>query len=100
MLLLSLACDSTVQSIKQAQVNYKKVYVRKSVPTRLQVGDWVLVKFPQEEVGKMRKLSCPWYIRALSYPVKGRTRCHRDQSLISSGQTHSCEPVESHPLSE
>ena len=27
----------------------------------IQVGDWVLVQFPQEEVGKMRKLSRPWH---------------------------------------
>ena len=53
--------DLDVQSIKQAQAKYKKVYDRKSVPSRLQVGDWVLVRFAQEEVGKMRKLSRPWH---------------------------------------
>ena len=61
MLSLSSARDLAVQSIKQAQTRYKKVYDRKSAPSRLQPGDWVLVRFPQEEVGKMRKLSRPWH---------------------------------------
>ena len=61
MLSLSSARDLAVQSIKQAQIKYKKVYDKKSVPSRLQVGDWVLVRFPQDEVGKMRKLSRPWH---------------------------------------
>ena len=38
----SLARELAVQSIKQA-------------------GDWMLVKFPQEETGKVRKLSRPWH---------------------------------------
>ena len=25
------------------------------------IGDWVLVKFPAEEPGRMRKLSRPWH---------------------------------------
>ena len=61
MLSLSSARDLAIQSIKQAQIKYKRVYDKKSVPSQLQVGDWVLVRFPQDEVGKMRKLSCPWH---------------------------------------
>ena len=37
------------------------MYDKKSVPSQLQVGDCVLVRFPQDEVGKMRKLSRPWH---------------------------------------
>ena len=59
--ILSSACDLAAQSIKQTQVIYKKVYDKKSDPSRLQVGDWVLMRFPQEEVGKMWKLSRPWH---------------------------------------
>ena len=55
---LSTARDLAVQSIREAQVKYKRLYDRKSVPTQLRVGDWVL---PQDEVGKMRKLSRPWH---------------------------------------
>ena len=25
------------------------------------VGDWVLIRFPSDETGKQRKLSCPWH---------------------------------------
>ena len=46
MLSLSSARDLAVQSIKQAQAKYKKVYDKKSVPSQLRVGDWVLVRFP------------------------------------------------------
>ena len=58
---LSTARALAVDSIKQAQGKYKRLYDRKSAPSRLKVGDWVLVRFPQEEVGKMRKLSRPWH---------------------------------------
>ena len=48
-------------AIKQAQVKYEMAYDRRSAPSRVQVGDWVLVRFLQEEVGKLRKLSRPWH---------------------------------------
>ena len=47
---LSTARDLAVNSITQAQKKYKRLYDRKSSPFRLKVGDWVLVRFPQEKV--------------------------------------------------
>ena len=61
MLSLSSARKLAVQSIKQAQGKYKAVYDRKAVLSQLKVGEWVLVKFPQDEIGKLRKLSRPWH---------------------------------------
>ena len=56
-LMMSLAASS----IRATQKKYKRHYDKKarSVPFRL--GDWVLVRFPQEESGKQRKLSRPWH---------------------------------------
>ena len=31
------------------------------MPSKLKVGDWVLIHFPQEETGRQRKLSRPWH---------------------------------------
>ena len=61
MLSLSSARELAVQAIKKAQGRYKTVYDRKSVLSQLKVGDWVLVKFPQDETGRLRKLSRPWH---------------------------------------
>ena len=47
-------------SIRTAQARYKKIYGRSSRETDYKNGDWVLVKFTQEETGRMRKLSRPW----------------------------------------
>ena len=48
-------------SIRTTQARYKKTYDRSSRETDYKLGDWVLVKFPQEETGCMRKLSRPWH---------------------------------------
>ena len=88
MLSLSSARDSAVQSIKQAQVKYNKAYDRRSAPSRVQVGDWVLVRFPQEEVGKIRKLSRPWH---------GPFQVLTSQLLLSSRQSYSCPSVKVTP---
>ena len=58
---LSSARELAADSIRKAQVKYKAAYDRKATPMHYQVGDWVLVKFPQEETGKHRKLSRPWH---------------------------------------
>ncbi len=58
---LSTARELAAESIKKAQKKSKALYDRKATTTHLQVGDWVLVRFPQEEVGKLRKLSRPWH---------------------------------------
>ena len=61
MLTLLSPQELAVQPIKRAQERYKKVYDCKSASSLLKVGDWMLVKFPQEEVDKIRKLSRSWY---------------------------------------
>ena len=61
MLTLSSARKLAIQSIKEAQAKHKKAYDRKSTSSTFKVGDWVLVKFSQEESGRMRKRSRPWH---------------------------------------
>lgn len=48
-------------SIRKAQQRYKRGYDRRTTPTDYRVGDWILVKCPQEETGKLRKPSRPWH---------------------------------------
>ena len=48
-------------SIRAAQTRYRRSYDRSSREVNYKVGDWVLVRFPQEETGRMRKLSRPWH---------------------------------------
>ena len=54
---LTSARELAATSIRNAQQRYKRLYDQKAVKKNYQVGDWVLVKFPQEESGKQRKLS-------------------------------------------
>ncbi len=56
---LSSARKLAAQAIQQAQKKYKTTYDRKARESHYRIGDWVLVKFPQEESGKLRKLSRP-----------------------------------------
>ena len=58
---LSEARELAVKLIRKAQQRYKKQYDKRSAPSQLRVGDWVFVYFPQEESGRMRKLSRPWF---------------------------------------
>ena len=60
-LALSSARDSAASSIRKAQKQYKTQFDRKSSGRKYSDGDWVLVRFPQEESGKNRKLSQPWH---------------------------------------
>ena len=46
---------------QKAQNRQKKYYDKRSRDPTLRIGDWVLVKFPQEESGRLRKLSRPWH---------------------------------------
>ena len=57
---LATARDLAVQSIKAAQSRYKKQYDKRAGVVDMRVGDWVFVRFPQDETGKQRKLSRPW----------------------------------------
>ena len=58
---LSTARQLAADSIRTAQAKYKKMYDRCSREVNYKIGDWVLVRFPQEETGRMRKLSRPWH---------------------------------------
>ena len=60
MLTLSSARQLAAEAIQKAQVKYKKAYDPNSRARDLRVGDWVLIRFPQEKTGANRKLSCPW----------------------------------------
>ena len=58
---LSSARELAASSIRAAQKKYKRHYDKKARPVPFRLGDWVLVRFPQEESGKQRKLSRPWH---------------------------------------
>ena len=61
MLSLSSARQLTASCIQKAQGKYKKQYDRKARKSTLRLGDWILVRFPQDESGRWRKLSRPWH---------------------------------------
>ena len=58
---LSTARRLAAEAIKGAQIRYKRTYDQRSKEVNYQLGDWVMVKFPQEETGRLRKLSRPWH---------------------------------------
>ena len=58
-LMLGEARKQAAISIQRAQQRYKKYYDQHSRDSTIRVGDWVLVRFPQEESGRLRKLSRP-----------------------------------------
>ena len=49
------------ETTRQAQTRYKTNFDRRAHQREYRVGDWVMVKFPQEEQGKLKKLSHPWH---------------------------------------
>ncbi len=60
-LTLQSARDLAVRTIKKAQDRYKHHYDTGARCTSFKIGDWVFVRFPQEETGRLRKLSRPWH---------------------------------------
>ena len=58
---LSSARELAVASIQEAQKSYKTQYDKRGKVAKFRVGDWVFVHFSEEETGKRRKLSRPWY---------------------------------------
>lgn len=58
---LSSAREMATKSIRKAQRRYKTQYDKRSSTIDYKVGDWVLVRFPQDETGAQRKLSRPWH---------------------------------------
>ena len=61
MLTLSSARQLAASCIQRAQMKYKEQYDRKAKETTLRIGDWVLIRFPQDESGRWRKLCRPWH---------------------------------------
>ena len=51
--MLGQARKQAVIAIQKAQKRYKKSYDQRAKDPTLRVGDWVLVKFPQEESGRL-----------------------------------------------
>ena len=58
---LSTARELAAASIQEAQKSYKYQYDKRTNLIDFRLGDWVFVRFPEEETGKKRKLSRPWY---------------------------------------
>ena len=58
---LSSARITTAESVQKAQSRYKAQYDRKSTNRSYKPGDWILIRFPQDETGSQRKLSRPWH---------------------------------------
>ena len=108
MLSLSSARELVVTSIQEAQKSYKSQYEKRTNTVNFRLGDWVFVRFPEEETGKKRKLSRPWYgwlpdmtlIRRYISP-----RTHRSQfisyeyvSVLTCCRTFSAAPTELHHI--
>ena len=60
-LTLSSARQAALESIRKAQQRYKTQYDRKTDGYQYKIGGWVLIRFPSEESGRLRKLSRPWH---------------------------------------
>ena len=58
---LSSARALAAKKLKKTQEKSKIRYDQKAKTRKLMKGDWVLVKFPQDETGRNRKLSQPWH---------------------------------------
>ena len=58
---LASARELAAKSIRKAQRKYKKNYDRGTSTTEYKAGEWILICFPQEETGRLRKLSRPWH---------------------------------------
>ena len=58
---LSSARELAVTNIKEGQQLNKERYDQRVHTKKLKVGDWVLIRFSQEESGKQWKLSKPWH---------------------------------------
>ena len=93
MITLRSARLMAAECIRQAQKRYKHYYDQKAIQREYKVGDWVLVRFPQEEKGKQRKLSHPWHgpyrviarqdpdltVVKVYYPQEGQIQIHQER---------------------
>ena len=92
---LQSARDLAANEVKRAQKRYKTTFDKKAKQPDYRAGDLVLVYFPQEDTGKLRKLSRPWHgphrvtssnnsdvcVTKLHYPREGQIQVH--QSRVS-----------------
>ena len=78
------ARDTATKAIRATQKRYKTQYDTKSTHVMYYVGDWVLVRFPADETGRMRKLSRPWHgpyrVTELREPDISVTKVYHPQS--------------------
>ena len=58
---LSSARQLVVECIQSAQTQYKSSYDHKSMVRDYRIGDWILIRFLQEDSGANRKLSRHWH---------------------------------------
>ena len=58
---LSSSRALAAKAISKAQKNQKAHYDQHTTISKLRVGDWILIYFPQDETGKHCKLSRPWH---------------------------------------
>jgi hypothetical protein len=58
---LTSARELAADTMRRSQQRYKNQYDWKVTNHQFRIGDWVMVKFPKEESGKLRKLSRPWH---------------------------------------
>ena len=88
MMTLSSARELAASNIRKAQGRYKEQYDRHARPCDLRLGQWVFVKFPQDESGRLRKLSRPWHgpyrlknpdvtVVKVYHPQHGEMRVHQ-----------------------
>ena len=56
---LTTARELAASSIRAAQEKYKKQHDKKAKPLPYRAGEWILIRFPQEETGAKHKLSRP-----------------------------------------
>ena len=61
MVTMSSARELAAGNIQRAQRRYKEQYDWGAKSFNLRVGDWVFIRLPQEESGRLRKLSRPWH---------------------------------------
>ena len=101
--MLGGARPRAVTAIQKAQNHYKEKYDQRSQDSTLRVGDWVLVKFPQEESGCWRKLSRPWRgpyrVTSLDSPDVTVTKVYRPEDgplQIHLSRVQPCPPTFPH----
>ncbi len=91
---LSSGREVAAEAIRQAQKKYKKAYDKTASQRQYRVSEWVLVKFPADETGRMRKLSRPWH--GLYRVVQVRAGARRGEGLPPPGWSHTSPSEQSH----